>query len=314
MNRLYRIYYALPDFSRIGVVGKVINRLLGMILKRLFDEFVPRYFSKTSTREGFGLNSLPRETKYIVSLTSFPARIDNIWITIETILRQSFKPDAIVLWLAESQFPNKDLPKSLLELVERGLTIEFCEGDLRSHKKYIYAFDRNPEDFIITLDDDLYYDKDLLRNLVELKNQFPKAIATNRAHKILFKEGRVLPYRKWQHNVIDNVPSYSLVQTGGFGTIYKRDDLYLDFNNPKLIKDLAFHADDLWLKMMTYLKGKQIVTNAKYNKDPITVKNSQMEKLVNINVIDGGNDKQLKKIFDYYKIKEESFHYFLNKK
>ena len=106
----------------------------------------------------------------------------------------------------------------------------------------------------------------------------------------------------WKHNATDKNPSHLLVQTGGYGTIYKKNDLHEDFNNPELIKEIAFHADDLWLKVMVFLKGKKIVTNTVYNKDPITVKNSQIEKLVTKNVIEGGNDIQLAALMNYYNI------------
>ena len=55
-----------------------------------------------------GRNKLhPRQSgeEVIVSLTTFPARISTVWITIETIFRQEVMPDRIVLWLAKEQFP-----------------------------------------------------------------------------------------------------------------------------------------------------------------------------------------------------------------
>lgn len=304
MNFMYSIYYWLPDFSRIGIAGKAVNKIMAMVLKRIFDATVPRHYRKTALTAPHGINTAPRDTKYIVSLTSFPARINNVWITVETILRQSFKPDAVILWLAETQFPDKKLPESLTRLQARGLTIAFCADDMRSHKKYLYTLDRYPNDYIITLDDDLYYDRHLLKNLVGLKNQFPDAVATNRAHKLKFgTDGNILPYRMWLHNVAERNPSHLLVQTGGFGTIYKKSDLYIDVNNTTLIKTLAFHADDLWLKMMVYMQGKKVVTNTRYNKDPLTVGNTQVEKLVTTNVLQGGNDQQLKNIMLHYGVR-----------
>src|SRR5690606_17959342 len=43
----------------------------------------------------------------IVSLTSFPPRIEDAWITIESIFQQTYRPWKIVLVLAESEFPNR---------------------------------------------------------------------------------------------------------------------------------------------------------------------------------------------------------------
>lgn len=60
--------------------------------------------------------------KIIVSLTSFPARINIVVKTIKTLLTQTLKPDAVILWLAPEQFPNgeKDLPQELLDLKQYG--------------------------------------------------------------------------------------------------------------------------------------------------------------------------------------------------
>ena len=86
----------------------------------------------------------------IVTLTSFPARINEIHYTIYSLLNQRLKPDKVVLWLAEEQFPNKeeDLPNNLLKLKSNGLTIEWCD-DIKSYKKLIPALEKYPKDFLV---------------------------------------------------------------------------------------------------------------------------------------------------------------------
>lgn len=301
MNFLYSIYFWLPNFNRLGFLGKVLNRLMSKTLKFVFDLFVPKHLEKTAEKMGLGITETKRDVKYIVSLTSFPARINDIWLSIETILRQSVKPDEIILWLANEQFPDKKIPDSLYKLQERGLTIKYCD-DIRSHKKYYYTIKEYPNDCIITLDDDLYYHKDVLKNVIQLYKKYPNAIATNRAHEITFHKDEILPYRQWNHNSSINTPTHKLLQTGGAGTLYSPNSLNENAFNKELIKELCFHADDVWLKFMVYLNGKKIVTNAKYDKDYITVGKTQGEKLVTQNVIHGGNDIQLKKVLDFFKI------------
>ena len=168
-------------------------------------------------------------------------------------MRQVFKPDKLILWLAKDQFPDKKVHETLIQLQKRGLTIEFCE-DLRSHKKYYNAMKKFPESCIITLDDDLYYDRQVLKNVVELHRKFPGMITTNRAHKITFNGMKINPYRKWKHNVTDINPSHFLVSTGGSGTLYPPGTLHEDAFSESLIKRLCFHADDIWLKIMALKK------------------------------------------------------------
>jgi hypothetical protein len=308
MNKILKFYYALPHDSKLGIFSKVLNRITARVVKRYFDIIVPKQYDLENNDNSIGINTTEfRDKKYIVSLTSFPARVQDIWISIETILRQTFKPDAIILWLSEEQFKGIELPKKLTDLEKRGLTIKFVTGDIRSHKKYKYALEQYPNDYIITLDDDLYYDEGLLENLVILKKQFPDCVPTNRAHKIRFKDSKILPYRTWFHNAFQTSPSYSLLQTGGFGTLYSYEDLFVDFNKNEIFLKLAPQADDIWLKIMVLKNRKKIVTNSKYNKDPLAVKTTQVTKLVSENVINGGNDSQMQNLVEYYNLNIKDF-------
>ena len=101
---------------------------------------LPLYFLLTRRNKKYVLKeSIKKNGRYIVSFTSFPARINNVWLVVESILRQTQKPDMIILWLSKKQFSSLDvLPKSLLNLQKRGLTIKLKDEDFRSHKKYYY--------------------------------------------------------------------------------------------------------------------------------------------------------------------------------
>lgn len=303
MNTLLKSYFSLPHDRSFGFFSKVVNRLVARILKRVLDRTVPKYFLKTISKFPVGINQISREKKVIISFTSFPNRIEDVWIVVECLFRQSYKADKIILWLSKPQFEGIELPKKLLDQQVRGLEIRFVDDDLKSHKKYLYAFESFPNDYVITVDDDLYYDDFLIENLVLLKNKYPNDIPTNRAHQISFDKGKnINKYSKWFHNYTGSKPSFFIVQTGGYGTLYTKEDFHTTYNNIEIIKDLIPHADDLWLKTQTLLMSKQIVTNSNYNKDPITIKKSQLEKLVTKNVINGGNDTQLRAVFDHFKL------------
>jgi len=272
------------------------------------DLLMPNYLKRTAIKAGHGLNNdETRNEMYIVSLTSFPARINYVWITIETLLRQSCKPDKIILWLAEEQFPDKKLPESLTIMESRGLSIEFCE-DLRSHKKYFFCMQRFPKANVITVDDDVYYPKHFLKHLVNLHKKFPKAICANRAHKIVFDNQQIKAYRKWKHNHKKiAIPSPFLVQVGVGGVLYPPGSLAREVFSKEVFQRICPHADDLWLKIMAVKIGILVVTNRYYNKDFVCVGRTQEEKLVKYNVQSGGNDEQLRNLVVYYGInlKEE---------
>lgn len=69
---------------------------------KCFKVILNLFYSKC-VRPVYGLDST---SNVIISLTSFPQRIDVVYITITTLLKQTFKPGKIMLWLAEEQFPN----------------------------------------------------------------------------------------------------------------------------------------------------------------------------------------------------------------
>jgi len=95
----------------------------------------------------------PLPGQLIVSLTSYPPRFATLDKTIKCLLRQTVKPDAIVLWIASGD--RSKLPDAVTRLERDGLTIACCDN-LRSYKKIIPALERYPNAFIVAADDDLY--------------------------------------------------------------------------------------------------------------------------------------------------------------
>jgi len=302
MNKLLAFYYSLPHDSKFGIMSKIVNRVMARLFKRYLDRTVPKSFKKRTFKD-LGINTGPREELYVVSLTSFPARIDDVWIAIECLLRQTFKPDKIILWLAITQFPDKKIPDSIKKLETWGLEVRFCEEDLRAHKKYLYTMKEFPSANIITVDDDAYNDNRMLESLYLLHKKYPQHIVSNRVHKMKFNKDKTLkPYRKWKHNISKENPSHLLFATGVGGVLYPPNSLHPEIFNIEVFKKICFLADDIWLKCMALKQGTKVVTNATYNKDPLTIRKSQMEKLVSANVLSGGNDKQLRDVCAHYNI------------
>ena len=102
-----------------------------------------------------GITRELRNPKLIVSLTSFPQRMYDVHYCLYSLLTQQLKPDKLILWLAESQFPNKekDIPQKVLSLKENGLEIRWCE-DMGAYKKLLPSLKEYPDDIIVTADDD----------------------------------------------------------------------------------------------------------------------------------------------------------------
>ena len=240
--------------------------------------------------------------KIIVSMTSYPARILGVSKVLETIFTQTRTPDEIVLWLADSQFPNKmdDLPRELIEIVEKGkITLRWC-NDLKPHKKYFYAFKSYPDDLLITVDDDILHRSDLIEILYQSYLQNPNAVSTYRAHLIVTtKQGKILPYNMWPKE-IDNylyLPSHLFCATGGAGTLYPVN-LFASVSemlDESIVENTCLYADDLWLKAMELMADIPVAVAGKIQPF-IHLPDSQEIGLYHSNMYQGENDIQLRKI------------------
>ena len=141
-----------------------------------------------------GVTQAKRNPPLTVSLTTIPERIHKVHLCIESLLRQSCKPDYLILWVS---IPEEKIPKKLDRLKKRGLQIKFCK-DIRSYKKIIYTLKENPQSIIVTADDDIFYPKDWLKQLYDAYQREPQYIHCHRAH-LMIKDpgGKLKKYKEW---------------------------------------------------------------------------------------------------------------------
>ncbi|MDR0308203.1 MAG: glycosyltransferase [Chitinispirillales bacterium] len=245
----------------------------------------------------------------IISLTSFPQRISEIKYTIYSLLDQTILPEKIILWLAESQFPNKehDLPEELLSLRKFGLLISWCE-DIRSYKKLIPALEWFPKHYIATADDDLYYKKTWLEKLWLEHLKYPDDLICHLGAKILFNDKKVLPYTQWIRYIKGKLLGERILVCSGGGALYHKRYLHNDICKKELFLNLAPYADDLWFYFMTILNDTKIRVvkkpcfKIKYV-DPYREYGLNNEYTLSTNNLYANfNDKQLQNIIEHYHI------------
>lgn len=260
--------------------------------------FLPVYFNLTRNCSKNRLATVDREgQKIIVSVTSFPKRFKTLHLVIESLLRQTVKPDKIVLYLTKSQVGDVScLPKSLLKLKDRGLCVELCEDEIRSHTKYYYAFKQFPDDIVITADDDLFYRSDFVESLLKSHRENPDCIIANWTKLII--PGKI-KYTEWP-DAVKPVKDKNQLLLGVGGVLYPPHCMHTDLFDVQKIKDLAFTADDVWLTAMALLKGTNLYfTGYKYNYLPVLIFNN--ETLISGNYV--RNQMWIDKINDFYKKK-----------
>jgi hypothetical protein len=199
--------------------------------------------------------------KVIVSLTSFPAAIPYAVQVIDRMLKQSVMPDKIVLYLTASQFPGGIVPEELEKMKSNIFEIRFYEQNIRSYTKLIPALIDFPNDIIITVDDDSYYHKDMIKRLLRCHKRFPKAVVAHRAKIIKFDS----PYAEWKifkrlrYLTKGLFPRFLNLQTGVAGVLYPPNSLDSEMLDPCLFMEIAPTTDDIWLWAAAVSKGTKIV-------------------------------------------------------
>lgn len=242
---------------------------------------LPIYFHMTRKNPAYSIKNdkEEKEQKIIVSLTSFPARLPKLHLVIECLLRQTIKPDAIILYLTAGQVECiEKLPKKLQLLQKRGLQIRLCPDKIRSHTKYFYAIKENPNDIVITVDDDLFYRTDLIECHLKAHKQYPQAIIANWVKEIL---PTTTKYAEWPDGTTPKLSNRFLL-LGVSSVLYPPNSLHEELFNKEAIIEHCLTADDVWLSCMALLKGTPIYfTNYEYHHLPVRIKNN--ETLLSVN-------------------------------
>jgi glycosyltransferase involved in cell wall biosynthesis len=236
------------------------------------------------------------DRKLIVSLTSFPPRFKTLPLSLDCLLSQTIRPDKVILWIAE-----KDTSKLTHSIEHReGLEIKSVPGNIKSYKKIIPALKKYPDAYIVTADDDLYYPPQWLENMVcPLKEHGDQYVYAHRVHRIQLKNGEPKPYRQWKNEITETGHHPLNFSTNGAGTLFPPGALNADVLDESLFMSLCPHADDLWLYWQLRRQKTQVY-KVLSSFELAFLPGSQKGSLKYRNVFDGGNDRQIQNLINYY--------------
>ncbi len=276
-----------------------MNALYGYIFKLLVDVNiikVPNLRSKI-------------DNNLIISLTSYGRRVKHniVYYTLVSLLRQSFCPTKIILWLARDEWNEENLPKDLLKLKEKGIDILFCD-DLKSFKKLIPTLEQYYNQTIITVDDDIIYNKNTILQLMREHERNPNDIICLTAKEPIFKEGIPHYYKSWKEYK-NNATGMFIFPIGVGGILYPPKSLCKDVLRKDVFMTLCPHADDIWF----WFCGLRNKTNKRYiMKKGIDLSFDNLYQyfhkgsaLSHKNNTENQNDFQFNALFKYYKYKIE---------
>ncbi len=281
MNRTFIEKIKLPESVRIpffaGFWYCVTSRLDNYLIEK---EVIPQN----------PLNVVKRKEVVIASLTSYPARISSVWLVIKSIFLQTYKPDRIILWLAEEQFPSKELPNNLTELQKYGLEIKWVQ-DIYGHKKYrIPIMEQTPNEVVITFDDDIIYSPKCIERLMRTHKLYPGCLVCERGQT--FNDKNESNPGRWKtiSNIGVKKPTYSMNPSPGGGCLIPFGAFHSDATKEECFRKLAYKNDDLWYMFMCAANKTRMIKTRKYHKIFSLVIGSQVEQMATENVLGNKNN------------------------
>lgn len=192
-----------------------------------------------------------QQNNVIVSLTSYGDRMKNLPRVIDSMLRQTHKPYKVVLTLYKKDYGN--IPSDVARYLRKHdniVEVIVSDVDIKPHKKYFYTMLKYPDNPVITIDDDVEYDKSLIEKLMKSFDKHRNAVSCTRGREIRGNGRNLPPYSLWKINsVVRNREVFNFLPTGIGGILYPPHILNLkETNINELMEYLT--VDDIFLKIL----------------------------------------------------------------
>lgn len=258
--------------------------------------------------ESFFSNNITSNS-VIISLTSYGNRVEQtLPLALFSLVSQTVKPGKIVVYLDEKNWQDDKLPIVIQHFQRVGVDIRYCE-DIRSYKKIIPALRDFPDNPIVTVDDDIYYDSHMLEWLLGTYKKLPqKAVVGLWARIVGMQDGKYMPYNTWQDCKYRTSDSEFALYTG-YGTFYPPHIFDDEVKNSKVFMELSPTADDIWMWVMekrlnipVYLTPNAgLGLHTSVNRVNVYFPEENSDNLYYVNELMGNkNDEQLNNLINYY--------------
>ena len=248
--------------TNIQVIGRIYNNVDNFNNpnnknKLLMREYIINNFNKTNIniKNYFDNNYIVQKPRIIVSLTTYPKRINNVAISIKLLLtKQTIKPNEIHLWLSIEEFKNKenDLPQQLLTIINENnnVFLHWIEKNTYVHKRHEIFKYTTDSDYVFLIDDDVEYDQKLIETVLEKAKLYPNTIITYNKYTFHEYKGRAIIYRENKGN-----PGPFINKTRWCGqsmipsAIYPKD--ILSKENQEIRNNTSPISDECWFQPWT---------------------------------------------------------------
>jgi len=236
------------------------------------------------------------ESGLVVCMTTYPARVRYSWLALESLFRQTDKNFHPVLVLASGQFPSRKIPRMLRKLEQKGLEIIWVERDGRSFDHLWPAYVKYPSCAVISVDDDKFFDSDMVGTLRKEHLRRPDHIVGWRGWRMAPLNGEVLFSEGWSR-ATTGTKSKELFMPPGNGSLYPPGSLPEVTGDAELRNSLCPNADDVWYWAMARLAGTESYCLARSNHRAIW-RQSRTDSLFRLNP----GPEEFSKVLQYFRL------------
>lgn len=213
--------------------------------------------------ERYVLNNKMYKNGIILACTSWKERIHLLTTTLDSIAKNTILPEVVEINLSEEEFPDKEknLPNELVNYTKLNIKINWVGKNINTFKKLIPTLIKykNQDVRIITFDDDIVYDRDFIKKLVEESDNYPESVISN--------------------NICQGT-LFSQQCVNGRATLYKPrffTNFLWEGLNPDIINT---KEDDLWYSFVLYLTG---IRDVRYVPISMTLLENRSKKVYDTN-------------------------------
>ncbi len=215
--------------------------------------------------------------RVIINLTTIPTRIHLLAPTLQSLLDQKAKIEAINLYVPRT-YRRAELTPTKVPPLPAGINVVMLDEDLGPATKIVPAIRayRGQDVKLIFCDDDKIFDPDWAQRLIDTSNLYPDCAVTIESQTIKFIHW-MARYRKrefffmlfhlatlglWKRRRAGKGKVYADIMEGWGGAMVKPqffDDAVFD------IPDIYWTVDDIWLSGHLEVRGVKIVKAPKGN-------------------------------------------------
>lgn len=200
--------------------------------------------------------------KYYITFTSFPKRLCNLPLLIESLKRQRKWVYAINMWIEPDEWTDNDMA-ILCQICSGVVNIihNTCGERWKSYNKFFpHALHGYYGRFaILTIDDDIYYPNDFLEKILSEASRYcfklPYANSVMRSKPYYISNSNIVQY-------CDSISTFNVIE-GVFGAYYPSDVLCrlnkADLRCPDMVH--YKYCDDVYISVLLARSGIPVATN-----------------------------------------------------